>query len=244
MRSILFGLVVLTSTVVTTPVGAVTIDDFSVGQAFTAEVGWGSRTLTVSSSVILTGERDVTAGGYRAFNEVRGTAFEAIDGRAFIYGINLGGPTLEGDRFSRVDVVYDGLDGSSLINVLNTPFDITDGGVHDRVLFDVVSVKRPLHVELAFSPGDESEAFTLEKEISGPGIHEFKFDDFIGRTPGIDTPSLVSFFSFTVKRIGNSDAIIINDISTGIAQTPEPSSFLLLAFGLTIFSGRRRRKTC
>ncbi len=226
------GIVMLCCTVVVllaAPAKAVVIDDFEEGPFSLSHPGTNTDIQTGPASSIVGTEREVSLNaGSAPTASVTADLQLTPDPDATIIAFNNtgdGGGALAA-------FFYDGVGQAGLNNV-----DLTEGGQHDRILVtltraDGAGPMDSMVTKVSDMAVNDSE---LTHHITGPGVYEFLYSDFIAGPTDFAHALYVTF------GINNGvGTYVLSDIRTAGPPIPEPAGLGLL--GLAMITARRRRR--
>lgn len=196
---------------------ALLIDDFTTPQSATAP-GY------VSGPGILGTERDVSTGDGKSFTAGGGTA------------------TFAGDGTVTTGIAQIGWDGANADLVLRFGLpdtDLTDGGLSDRFILDVLAITGTLSLTIVTGDNILDRSLSPLITISSPGVVEVPFAvfaPFLGG-PGADFTAVNGiYFGFLSRDPGPNESISFGAFRT--APVPEPSTATLVAIGLGLLGSR------
>jgi hypothetical protein len=197
---------------------ALLIDDFRTPQSAAAPS-------FVSGPGILGTERDISLTG-------GGKSFTAGGGAATFSG----GPTA---GIGVAILSWDGLDANTALSFGLPETDLTDGGLSDRFILDILSITGILTLTIVAGDSFLDRSLSPPITISNPGIVEVPFADFAPFVGGLGAEFAAVngiYFGFATNDPGPNESITIGAFRT--APIPEPSSALLVAIGLCLMSSR------
>ncbi len=195
---------------------ALLIDSFATPQSATVPS-------FVTGPGILGTERDVSiTGGGKSFSAGGGTAVFSGSAAAGIGVTNLS---------------WDGLEASTVHSFGLPDTDLTDGGVSDRFILDILSITGSLTLIIVTGDSFSDRSLSPLVTIASAGIVEVPFADFapFRGGPGADFSAVNGiYFSFLTSDPGPNESITFGPFRT--APLPEPSTTLLVAMGLGLMS--------
>lgn len=206
---------------------AVLIDDYSTVQgplvSSTSDFAVGGG--------ILGGERDV-----QVIQGVLGVSVGAGSGVGFLTVSGTEDPS--DPELTLFEYVYDGIDGSTTNAQSLGPVDLTDGGLSDAFLLDVLSISGEVPIQIAINEAGEI-ARIANVVLDSTGTLVLPFSIFSAGTADFaSTQSIQLLFG----DFDESAGIEYDNFRTGSAdEIPEPGTVILLASALALIGLRRRR---
>lgn len=230
----LYGMVGGFLLLATTSAQALLIDDFSDAQLLSTTFGPTSSTVAAPSA--LGGKRDAKI-----------TALPPTGALELSVAIGGGGDVLSHSQGSGVtgssDVQWDGGNGMTIdpTGLGAAGVDLTEGGINDRLRFDVLLDDRPATVTFSIYDvlgGSASKAVALPGGIYDETSYTVFFSSFVG----VDMTK-VGAIALNISGPLVSTDVTLDDIEA--THAPEPGTFLLLGTGLLGIGGygwRRKRQ--
>lgn len=211
-----------------TPAGAVVIDDFEAGPFSLSHPGANTGVQPGPASSIVGTEREGSLNAGSAVNASVTADLELTAGDdATIIAFNNTG----GGGGALAAFFYDGVGQAGLGDV-----DLTEGGQHDRILVtltraDGAGPSDSMVTRVSDMGVNVSE---LTYHITGPGVYEFVYSDFIAG------PADFAHVLYVTFGINNGvGSYTLSDIRTAGPPVPEPAGLGLI--GLAMLGSRKRR---
>jgi len=228
MRALWLSAALMLAMLLVSTAGAVVIDDFESGPFSLSQPGTNVGVQTGPASSIVGSERYVSVFKGSPLDASVAASLElSLDDDATVLAfVNTGaGGSGSGSTF-----LYDGVGAAGLGGV-----DLTEGGQHDRILATLIRAADGLMDRIIIHLADTSlNVSERGHDITGPGVYEFLYSDFIG---GTANPAHAHELSLGLNN--GVGTYVLSDIRTAGPAIPEPAGLGLI--GLAALAARRKR---
>jgi|GEM_PF-6037263 len=205
---------------------AVLIDDYSTGQG-----RFVSSTIDFAvGGGILGGERDLQV--------IQGVLSVSVGAGGGVGFIDVSGTEDPSDpELTLMEYIYDGVDGSTTNAQALGPADLTDGGLSDAFLLDIVSIAGEIPIQISINEAGEI-ARSVSVLVDSAGTLVLPFSIFSAGTADFaSTQSIQLLFG----DFDGAASVRYDNFRTGSAdEVPEPGTMILLASALALIGLYRR----